>query len=308
MKVLLTGATGFVGSYVLRKLLAQSGVEVAVLLRPSSDLWRTADIVEQARQFRVNFSDPSEIGQVFADFRPDTVVHLAWAGVLGKDRNDPLQVANLTTAMDLLKLSAEYGVKHWIGLGSQAEYGPCAKRIDETTPTRPTTLYGAVKLATCTVAGELCRAHGIRFAWLRLFSSYGPKDNQDWMIPYLINQFLQKRRPSVTKGEQLWDYIFIDDAAEAITRIALAPQATGIFNLGSGNAPLLRDVITEIRDMIDPSQGIGFGETPYRPDQVMHLEANIDRLASTVGWHPATSIHDGLLQTTSWYIKNAKPQ
>jgi nucleoside-diphosphate-sugar epimerase len=88
-------------------------------------------------------------------------------------------------------MASRLGAKDWIGLGSQAEYGPCQNKIDETTNTNPTTLYGVSKLAACKLSERLCQELGIRHSWLRLFSSYGPNDNSDWLIPYLINSLLR---------------------------------------------------------------------------------------------------------------------
>ena len=190
-------------------------------------------------------------------------------------------------------------------MGSQAEYGPSPYPLDESAPTRPTTIYGATKMATCILSEAMCKTSGLRFAWLRLFSSYGPKDQLDWMIPYLTNALLRGERPAVTAGDQEWDYLYIEDAAEAVVKVACNPQAQGVFNLGSGHAYRLRDVIARVRDLIDPRLEIGFGEVPYGPDQVMHLRADISRLVSITGWQPRTPLDEGLRQTVSWYRDHA---
>jgi nucleoside-diphosphate-sugar epimerase len=192
-------------------------------------------------------------------------------------------------------------VKNWLGLGSQAEYGPQSRPIDESAPTRPTTLYGAAKLSVCVTAERLCDGLGVRFAWLRLFSSYGPGDHPNWMIPYLIEKLLNGERPSLTAGEQLWDYIYAADAAAAIAAVARQTAATGVFNLGSGRAEPLRRIVERIRDGIDPRLPLGFGEIPYRPDQVMRLEADISRLRAATGWAPRTPLETGLAKTIEWH-------
>jgi nucleoside-diphosphate-sugar epimerase len=224
--------------------------------------------------------------------------------VAGRNRNDTAQWRNVEHTMRLLEHSLAAGARHFVGLGSQAEYGPCAERIDETEATRPTTMYGAAKLATCILAERLCATAGARFAWLRLFSSYGPMDNPDWMIPYLTRALLRREKPAVTRAEQRWDYVYIDDAARAVEAVARHPSAHGIFNLGSGTAPVLRDVIELIRGEVDPSAPIGYGEVPYRPDQVMHLEADIARLTGATGWKPAMPLAEGIRRTVDWYRTN----
>ena len=304
MKVLLTGASGFVGSYVLRQLLALPGAEVGVLLRDPRGAWRIQADLPRTEVLHASLDDADALEAAVGGFAPSHVAHLAWSGVLGKDRNDPSQRANVGRSTRLLEVAAQAGARHFIGLGSQAEYGPCQAKIDEATPTAPTTLYGEAKLSTCRTSAELCERFGMRFAWLRLFSSYGPQDSPEWMIPYLTLKLLHRERPAVTAAEQLWDYIYVDDAAAAIAAVVRSEQAAGVFNLGSGTAPRLRDIIEMVRDAIDPSLPVGFGEVPYRPDQVMHLEADIGRLKRATGWKPAVPLSQGIRQTVEWYAKH----
>jgi UDP-glucose 4-epimerase len=301
MKVLLTGASGFVGSYVLRQLIATPGVEVAALVRDPQSAWRIRDALAAVRVISGGLEDADRLEDALASFRPSHVVHLAWAGVLGRDRNDAAQHVNVFHSMRLLELALRHGARHFVGLGSQAEYGPCQARIDESTPTAPTTIYGAAKLSTCLMAARLCELSGARFAWLRLFSSYGPADSPEWMIPYLTLKLLRRERPAVTAAEQLWDYIFVEDAAAAIVAAARADGAHGVFNLGSGIAPRLRDIIEMVRDEIDPALPVGFGEVAYRPDQVMHLEADIGRLTRATAWRPKVPLAEGIKRTVAWY-------
>jgi len=304
MKVLLTGASGFVGSNVLRQLVARPGDEVAALLRHPEEAWRIREELPKVHVVRAGLDDGEALEKGIASFAPSHVIHLAWAGVFGKDRNDASQYANVHRSMRLLDVALRSGARHFIGLGSQAEYGPCQARIDESTPTAPTTMYGAAKLATCIMASRLCELSGARFAWLRLFSSYGPQDSPEWMIPYLALKLLHRERPAVTAAEQRWDYVYVEDAAAGIVAVARSDSAHGIFNLGSGTAPRLRDIIERVRDTIDPALAIGFGEVAYRPDQVMHLEADITRLTRATGWRPQVDLAEGTRRTVDWYRKH----
>ncbi len=304
MRILLTGASGFIGSYVLRDLLARPGVEVAALVRSPGAAWRIRGELARANVLPLALDGGLALERAIAELRPSHVVHLAWGGVLGKDRNDPAQHVNVFHSMRLLEFALQAGAKHFIGLGSQAEYGPCRARIDESTPTAPTTMYGAAKLATCIMASRLCELSGARFAWLRLFSSYGPMDSPEWMVPYLALKLLARERPAVTAAEQRWDYVYVEDAAAAVATVAATEGAGGIFNLGSGTAPRLRDIIEGVRDAIDPSLAVGFGEVPYRPDQVMHLEADISRLVKATGWRPKVGLKEGIRRTVDWYRKH----
>jgi len=304
VKVFLTGASGFVGSRVLRELAADRGAEVAALLREPESAWRIRDLLPKVRVVRAALEDGPALETALADFRPTHLVHLAWNGVLGRNRNDAAQHLNVFHSLRLLELALAAGTRHFVGLGSQAEYGPCEARIDESTPTQPTTMYGAAKLAASILAARLCELAGARFAWLRLFSSYGPQDDPEWLIPYLALKLLHRERPAVTAAEQRWDYLYVEDAAAAVAAVARSPQAAGIFNLGSGTAPRLRDIIESVRDAIDPGLQVGFGEIPYRPDQVMHLEADIARIERAAAWRPKVELAEGIRRTVDWYRKH----
>jgi nucleoside-diphosphate-sugar epimerase len=299
--VLLTGASGFIGSHVVRRLLADGHHEVAVLLRPSSDTWRIADCPGQVRQIEGDLNRLAAVAKDVTAFAPEAVAHLAWFGVSSAHRNDPRQVGNINATVELVELARQVGASHWVGIGSQAEYGPRGEPIDEDAPTRPTTLYGITKLSAGLLARQLCAAAGLRAAWLRIFSTYGPSDNPAWMIPYLIRKLLRGERPALTAGEQLWDYLYVDDAAEAVCHAILTPGAEGVFNLGSGRPATIRGIVERVRDRIDPRLPLGFGEVAYRPDQVMRLEANATRLREATGWLPKVDLDEGLTRTVRWF-------
>lgn len=300
MRLFITGASGFVGSHLLAQL-AGTDHKAAVLLRPNGDRRRIQKFLGGVQIIEGDLSHPDAWSAQLEQFAPETVIHLAWSGVLNTDRDNPAQTRNVSDTAELVKAAHRAGAKGWIGLGSQAEYGPCARRISEDQPTNPTTLYGVSKLASCWLARGLCAKLGLRFAWLRLFSSYGPVDSPTWMIPSVILQLLAGKRPALTGCEQNWDYIYAADAAEAVLRTALTPPAEGIFNLGSGQARPLREIVETLRDLVKPGSPLGFGEIPYRPDQVMHLEADISRLQKATGWRPRTTLAEGLKKTVAYY-------
>lgn len=291
-RVLLTGAAGFVGAAVLHAL-SKKGRDIAVLLRATSDTRRISHLMNEITVIRGDLSNLGDIHDQIAAFKPEGVVHLAWEGVKGAERNSQAQLSNVVTSIALYRLTESLGCSRFVGIGSQAEYGPQTGRIDESAVPRPTTIYGAAKLATSVLLERAAATSGRSFAWLRLFSSYGPGDDPSWLIPYVIGRLLARKKPSLSAAEQVWDYIHIEDVAGAIIA-ALDSEACGVFNLGSGQAQPLREIVTIIRDLIDPSLELGFGEVPYRSDQVMHLEADISALENATGWSPSVSLRDGL--------------
>jgi UDP-glucose 4-epimerase len=308
MRVAITGATGFVGAFVLRALIEQPQHQIAVLGRHRESAWRIQDCIDQVDWIDANLDQPESYSKNLHAFKPEAVLHLAWGGVGSADRNLPIQFQSLQGTLALLEESIASGCKHWIGLGSQAEYGPCRDKVSEAQTTQPTTLYGEAKLAACRLAALRCQQANIRFAWLRLFSSFGPTDNPQWMIPYLIRQLHQRERPALTLGEQLWDYIYVADVAAAVIAVLNTSSACGVFNLGSGKTIQLKKFVEKIRNRIDPELPLGFGDVAYRDDQVMHLEADISRLTGMTSWKPKADMDDAISSTVDWYTRERTKQ
>lgn len=305
MRCLVTGATGHIGSHLVRYLLEQH-VEIAALVRPmTSNLWRIENILHRLYIIEGDLSDMDRSSAAIREFAPEVVFHLGWHGVSSRYRNDSAQITqNLYGSLKLLELAHENGCQKWIGLGSQAEYGPSNRVLTEDLPTHPVTIYGVAKLCIGLLSQKLCEAYRAGFAWLRFTAAYGPMDDPSHMIPELILKLLRSEKPCLTPGEQRWDYLYVEDAVEAIWRVAITPEAQGIFNLGSGEAHSIRSIAERIRDLIDPSLPLGFGEVPYRPDQVMHLQADISRLKDVTGWSPRISLDEGLRRTVAWFGEN----
>lgn len=304
-RVFVTGCTGFVGSYAAEHLRRDPDRAVALLVRPGSDTWRLDD--DAARGASVIEGDldrPDELRTALAGFQPDTVVHLAWDGVSPADRDDARQLRNIQASIDLLHIAHDVGATTFIGMGSQAEYGPHLASIRETDPTRPTTLYGASKLSVCHLARLFADKRQMRYVWLRLFSTYGPKDHPRWLIPYVALALLRGEQPKLTEGRQNWDYVHVRDIADAVVSVVDNFDAEGIYNIGSGRVVTIRRVVERIRDLIEPSVQLKFGEMLYRPDQVMHLEADISRLQRATGWSPVIDLDRGLAETIEWYRRN----
>lgn len=298
MKFFVTGAGGFIGSHVVAELVTR-GHDVAILTRPTSNNSRLSAI---GGLTRIVCSDPSgtmsdlEV-ESLKNFAPDTVIHLAWAGVGNSARNDVVQLGNVELTRKLVEIAHRVGAQHFVGFGSQAEYGPCEGAIDESQPIAPTTLYGAAKAATYLISKSLCEVLGVEFSWIRVFSTYGPGDEPYWMVQHVARDLLAGKTPQLTLGTQKWDYLYVEDAARAVASVGELSTGIGAVNLGSGSALTIREIVESIRDEVNPSAELEFGAVPFRPDQVMHLEANVGHLHTATGWAPQVSLAEGIKAT-----------
>jgi len=299
VNAIVTGATGFLGAALVARLLA-SGGRVAVIARQDSPNLKRLPNHPDLLIVNGAFNDVGAWQEPLTGFPAEVFYHLAWNGVGNKYRNDPMQISNIDPTLETLRLARKLGCERWVGTGSQAEYGPLNRRISENDPPEPTSLYGAAKAATCLLTQVLGKQLGIEPVWARVFSTYGPGDNSGWMLVDVIKQLLNGQCPALTLGEQLWDYLYVDDAADALFAMGKAANLSGVYNLGSGQSQSICSIAEMTRDLINPELPLGFGEIPYRPEQVMHLEANIDKLTRDTGWRPSVSLVSGISNLIEW--------
>jgi nucleoside-diphosphate-sugar epimerase len=302
MRCVVTGASGFVGSWLTRSLV-EEGHEVLGIVRQTSDLTRLESVASRITLLRTSLQEIKTLEEEIREFKPEVVFHLAWWG--GNSRkyvNDPAQIyTNLPGSLELVRIAGDCGCDCFVFLGSCVEYGQYNIPVNEADRVAPQNLYGWAKYGTELLSAALCASLGIRFCGVRLFWAYGPMDDELRMIPSVITKLLRRERPSLTAGEQLWDFVYIEDVVDALIQLALRREVTGTFNCGSGESIAIRHVVETIRDVIDPSLCLGFGDVPYAPDQVMHLKADIGRLTRATGWRPTTSLNEGLRKTVEWY-------
>jgi nucleoside-diphosphate-sugar epimerase len=293
MRVALTGATGFLGRAVAAHLL-QQGHEVAALIRPDS---RIENLKNSACVHLIGYTSllsPSVV-DALKQWQPDAMIHLAWKGVSSGERSGAHHFTeNLPFTLDSIVLAHGAGCRQWIGTGSQAEYGIANRKLSEDDSCHPVTAYGKAKLATGIAALGLCETLKIKGTWARVFSVYGPGDHLQTFISYLIQCFVQNEVPSLSTCRQKWDYLYITDAAAAITSL-VEKQGTGIYNIGSGETVVLREVAETIKTQMGVKTSVGYGLKLDGP--LLHLEADITRLQKQTGWQPKVSLADGLAKT-----------
>lgn len=292
-RILVTGAGGFVGAAVA-DLAARQGHQVTIMARnPASP--RAVALSGRCAVAVADLSQDETVRAALAQARPDIVIHSAWEGVGGPTRAGNIQLDNIRTTVALLDAAIAAGARRFIGIGSQAEYGRHDRRIDESAATEPFLLYGAAKLSAYHLTRQRAGEAGMGFAWLRLFSPYGPGDNPNWLIPSVAAQILAGRVPRTSAGTQKWDYLHITDCATGILAAAVTDNAHGVFNLSSGRAVSVRAIVEQIRDLACPTLELRFGDIPFGPNQIMHLEGDCGRLCAATGWTPRIAIEDGLV-------------
>ena len=295
MKIFVTGAAGFVGASVVKQAAAD-GHQVVAAVRSHGKVERLDPSLALVELVSVDLREVDAVPRLLREHRPDAVVHTAWSGVDNISRHDRSQIINnLESSWRLVDAASAAGVRKFVGLGSQGEYGLISGKINEDQRALPTSLYGATKLAVLNLGRQIAAQSDMSFAWLRLFSTYGPHDNPNWLIPSLIEKMLDNERPRTSLGVQLWDYLYIERCGKRrFSSVEFQQRRRYIFNLGSGRPVAVRSIVEQIRDLVRPDLELVFGEIEYRPDQIWHMEADIRRLTELAGWSPRTDLKSGL--------------
>ena len=293
-RVLLTGATGFVGRHCLPTLLMKSYEVHAVSsrLRPG----RAPDV----RWHEADLLDPVQSSKLMEKIRPTHLLHLAWYTVPGKYWTSPENVRWLQASLELLRLFVQRGGRRAVLAGTCAEYdwryGYCSEAV---TPIRPATLYGTCKHSLQLAANALAEEAGLSAAWGRVFFLYGPHEYPERLVPSVILRMIRGERVPCSHAAQIRDFLYVEDIADAFVAL-LESDARGAINIGSGRPVSLRDVIHKIADRLNGHELVDFGVLPAAGEPPLLL-ADVSRLAKEVGWLPRYSLDEGIERAVEWW-------
>ena len=284
----------------LTRRLVREGYRIYAVARPGSERLDNIPAAGGVVRVECDLSELSGLKNLIHE-KCDMFFHFGWNGTFGAARNDlNAQTDNIKYTLDAVNAAKDLGCEVFLGAGSQAEYGRHDEKVAPDTPTKPENGYGIAKLCAGQMSRLLCEGLGIKHVWCRIISTYGPKDGEKTMVSSTMRKLLRGERPSCTKGEQMWDYLYCDDAAEAFYLAAKNGKNGVVYCVGSGAARPLKEYIETMRDIVSPGTEIGFGEVPYAEKQVMYLCADIEPLKRDTGFEPKVSFEDGIKKTAVW--------
>jgi UDP-glucose 4-epimerase len=290
-KVLVTGASGFIGAHLCRRLV-DAGAEVHALSRrpPSGDRsplnWWEGDVAEIEL-----------VRTLFRKIRPETIYHLASHVMGAPDLHHVLPTfrANLQSSVNLLTAAAENGCKRLVMTGSLAEPEPSRGEMFPVAP------YAAAKWASSGYARMFHALYGVPAVLARVFMVYGPAQKDlSKLIPYAILSLLQGKSPAISSGERLVDWIYVDDVVEAYLALAGAPGIEGqTVEIGSGKLVSIREIVGKVVHLVGGMEPT-FGALPDRPMEPVRI-ADVAQTRERIGWSPRTQLTEGLSRTVEWY-------
>ena len=298
--ILLTGATGFLGSHILDKLV-KNGYNVAILKRSWSDTWRINHLLSQIKVFNL---DLTSLEEVFQSIRPEYIIHLATSySKFDSDADlDSMHKANVLFPVELLEVGVRHGLKGFINTGTFFEYDCSQQPVNEDSPISSFNLYAQTKLDFELILKSY--AGQININTFRLFSPYGERDNNK-LIPMLIQKALSKQEIQLSDGMQKLDFIYAVDVANAYMKalkVMFLKEELGsynIYNLGSGIPTSVREVVSVIEQNLGEHLNVAWGEPSTIDIPIAY--ADIFKIKKELLWTPGYSIHQGIANTIDFY-------
>jgi nucleoside-diphosphate-sugar epimerase len=304
MTILVTGATGFIGSHVTRALLDR-GHTIRATRRSPGLADKLADVHDDVEWVDLDLTTASPEDFEALCSSVDACIHSAWYAEPGLYARSTENVGWVGTSLRLLEALADAGCGRAVFIGTCFEYDHRHGYLAESTPASPWNLYGAAKLATSYMGRELARDRDLSFAWVRLFYQYGPHEDGRRLVPYVIRTLLEGDDALVSRGDQVRDFLHVSDVASAVAAVTESDR-TGVVNIGSGHPVRVRDVVGAIAKQLGAERRVRYGARAESPSDPPFICANVERLRSEVGWTPGFDLDEGIRDTIEWWQEKLK--
>ena len=292
-RVIVLGANGYLGTK-LSLSLSERGYEVIAFVDqrfPYDTLKNNQSVIT----YEFSLDNVDSITDEAQFINVDTLYHFAWAGVNATLRSDVVtQAQNILYGLKVLKFAELNGITKIIVPGSAAEVGCAQGVITGKELPAPSDMYSAAKVATRFVCQTYARQHGIGLIWTLITSIYGPGRDDNNLLTYTIKSLLKGDKPSTTKLEQEWDYLYIDDLMDALISLGEKGVCGKVYPIGSGVHRKMREYVEMIRNIINPSLPVGIGDIPYKNETIDNQVLDISELVRDTGFKASVDFEIGI--------------
>jgi nucleoside-diphosphate-sugar epimerase len=301
VKVLVTGAAGFVGAGLVRTLL-QHGHEIHVLLKSSTRGWRLAEIQHELRCHQTDLRDEEGLTALVRTIRPEVIYHLAAHGAYPTQTDaDEIIQSNILGTWNLLKASAAIDYLTFVNTGSSSEYGFKETATRETDYLEPNSYYSVAKCAQTLLCQHFARVEKKSINTFRLYSVFGPYEEPTRLIPTVVRSCLQGKDLQLVPRDIARDFVFVDDVVEAYLRLEQLGRLSGeIVNIGTGLQSTIGDVVDNVVALTGARVQCHWGAMAPRIWDARIWVADATKSYRLLGWRAGTSLRDGLQRTVEW--------
>lgn len=307
-KILITGATGFVGAGLTRRLVKDKE-NVNIILRTSSNPWRIKDILNN-KNLAVHYGDlinARSIDKIVQKMQPRIVYHLAaYGGYPFQKEGSKIFKTNILGTLNLLKACSKIDLELFINTGSSSEYGTKSGPMLEKDLLEPNSYYAVAKAGQTLLCQHMARENNLPIITLRLFSVYGNFEEPTRLIPTLITSFLNGKEINLVSPETVRDFIFVDDVIDAYLKATRLPKLSGeIFNIGTGHQHSIKEVVSTVEKIIGTKVKTNWRAMPPRPWDTNIWLADNSKARRLLKWQPKNNLEQGLRKTINWFKKNS---
>jgi len=303
--VLITGASGFVGACLARRLLKEN-YKIHIITRQSTDLWRLHDVLDDIEIHNLDFQNSDDIAKLARIINVDRVYHLATYGGYHYQSNvDEVINTNVIGTFNLFREFSKKGLEMFINTSSSSEYGEKLAPMCEDMNLSPNNMYGASKVAGTTLCSTYAKINKLPLVTLRLFSPYGYYDAKTRLIPTVITSCLLGKEVKLSRLDSVRDFIFIDDVIEAYLAASKLSNAYGeIFNVGSGKQYKTGEIVGTIVDLIGNDVNVNFKNNLDRQYEPAIWVSDNRKVYEKLNFKPNVDIQVGLNNTINWFKDN----
>lgn len=296
-KVIVTGASGFIGKTLVNALLAQGYDVVALDVRFDSDFLENDRVVCVDVKGKAVAQLREDIPQV----EYDCFFHLAWMGTSGPMRADyETQLNNVKLACDYILLCKEIGCKRVVYASSINEMETYEYLQSDDIEPAGGYIYGTGKLAAHLMGETVAKLNGVEFIPVIITNIYGVGEKSARMIYTSVNKLVHKEHCSFTAGYQTYDFIYITDAIASIIAVAEKGKAFNRYYIGSGSPKPLREFLLEMRDIVDPEAEIGLGDLPFKGVDISYDQFDLKKVERDTGYQNRVSFSEGIRMTADY--------
>ena len=303
-KVIISGANGFVGSALVRELIAHNIRVIALDMKGNNANLPQSELVEF---YPFSLENVSELTEILKDPGADTFFHFAWAGSAGPARADTkLQLQNAQWTVECLKLAKELGCSRFVNAGSIMEIETMKAVFQEGNKPGLGYIYGSGKLVAHTMCKSVAADIGIDLVWALITNAYGVGEKSPRMVNTTIQKCIQQEAPIFTAGTQNYDFVYIDDIAKAFRLIGENGKAFHEYLIGSGSARPLKEFLLEMKASIAPDLDFVFGDIPFTGVDLPLSDFDCSKTESDTGFKAEVSFAKGCRKTRDWWLSIEK--
>jgi dolichol-phosphate mannosyltransferase len=307
MRTLVTGATGFVGANLVRRLLGD-GHEVHCLVRDLESRWRIDDIRGDLHLHVADLADADGVTAAVVRVRPEWIFHLAAHGAYPTETDVRRMIAvNVTGTVNLVEAALQTGFAAFVHTGSSSEYGFKDHAPAETEWLEPNSDYAVTKAAATHHCRLTARRLDVPIVTLRLYSVFGPFEEPTRLLPTLVRRGLAGTLPPLVDPDVARDFVYVDDVVDACLLAATRPgqERGAVYNVGTGVQTTVRDVVDVARCVLGLAAEPVWGSMPDRAWDTWVWIADPTRIRAALGWHPRVGVEDGFRRLVAWYQMTA---